>query len=108
MKQFFPLVLIISLLLNAQISKAQVQYENQEIDAQIDVANSMLSVENQISLPSYLFSKDKKSIEFFLNKNLNITNVDGAKIEKLINADTLINAYVNKYKLVFKKAKDHN
>ncbi len=110
MKQNISLILIFVLFLNTQFSQAQAQtqYENQEIDVNIDVASSMLTVVDQIILPSYLFSKKAKSIEFYLNKNLVISKVDGAKLETLVNSDTLTNFYVNKYKLVFKKSKDHS
>ncbi len=94
--------------INAQLLSAQNQYENQEIDVTIDVASSMLTVKNQITLPNYLFNKNDKSIAFYLNKNLSIEKIEGAKIENLINNDTLNNPYVNKYQLVFKKSNSHN
>lgn len=94
--------------MSTQLSFAQDQYENQEIDAEIDVATSTLTVKNQISLPSNLFSKNANSIDFLLNKNLIVGKIDGAKIEKLVNKDTLTNAYVNKYKLVFKKSTNYS
>ncbi|RLD83656.1 MAG: signal protein PDZ, partial [Bacteroidetes bacterium] len=93
--------------INTQLITAQDQYENQKIEVTIDVASSMLTVKNHISLPSKLFSNKSKSIEFLLNKNLKINDCDG-RIEKIINSDTLINSYVNRYKLTFKKAKDYS
>ena len=94
--------------INTQLLFAQDQYENQEIDAKIDVATSTLNVKNSISLPSKLFINNSNSIEFYLNKNLIIGKIEGAKIENSVNNDTLINGYVNKYKLIFKKSNNYN
>lgn len=108
MKRYFTLIIMVLVFMSTQLSFAQDQYENQEIDAEIDVATSTLTVKNQISLPSNLFSKNANSIDFLLNKNLIVGKIDGAKIEKLVNKDTLTNAYVNKYKLVFKKSTNYS
>lgn len=94
-------------LINTQLLSAQSQYGNQEIDVTIDVVSSMLTVKNQITLPNSLFKKNAKNITFYLNKNLTIGKVEGAKIENLINEDTLNNQYVNKYQLTFKTTKDY-
>lgn len=108
MKRYFSITVIALVVINTQLITAQDQYENQEIEATIDVVNSVLDVKNQISLPKYLFSKNAKSIEFYLNKNLSIKKIEGGQIENLINEDTLNNMYVNKYRLVFKKTNNYN
>ncbi len=108
MKRYFLVIVIAIVFINTQLIVAQDQYENQEIEATIDVVNSFLTVKNQISLPKYLFSNNDKSIAFYLNKKLKIGKVEGAKIENLINEDTLNNQYVNKYQLIFKKSNSHN
>ncbi|MCK5638371.1 MAG: hypothetical protein KAH67_06630, partial [Flavobacteriaceae bacterium] len=99
---------MIIVLLSTKVSFAQDQYQNQEIDAKIDVVSSVLNIKNQISLPSNLFVNNSNSIEFYLNKNLKIGNIEGAKIESLVNNDTLTNGYVNMYKLEFDKSNNHN
>ena len=99
MKHYYLFFLISISLTFGQLANAQTQYENQEIDAHIDVVSSILSVENNIILPSYLFTKNSKNIDFYLNKNLKIGKILGAKIVKLVNNDTLTSSYVNKYKL---------
>ena len=108
MKQYFTLTIMIIVLLSTKVSFAQDQYQNQEIDAKIDVVSSVLNIKNQISLPSNLFVNNSNSIEFYLNKNLKIGNIEGAKIESLVNNDTLTNGYVNMYKLEFDKSNNHN
>lgn len=108
MKRYFSIIIMALVVINTQLITAQDQYENQEIEATIDVVNSVLDVKNQISLPKYLFSKNAKSIEFYLNKNLSIKKIEGGQIENLINEDTLNNMYVNKYRLVFKKTNNYN
>jgi len=108
MKRYYFLIIVTLVFLNIQLSIAQDQYENQEIDVIIDVSSSVLTIKNQITLPDYLFKNNAKSIVFYLNKNLVIGKVDGAKLENLINKDTLTNAYVNKYNLVFKKSTKNN
>jgi len=108
MKQYFSLIITIWAFISTQLLSAQDLYENQEIVVTINVLNSGLTVKNQISLPKHMFSKNAKSIEFYLNKNLNIENIEGAKIENLVNEDTLNNKYVNKYRLVFKELNSHN
>jgi len=108
MKRYFSIIVMALVVINTQLITAQDQYENQEIEATIDVVNSVLSVKNQISLPKYLFSKNAKSIEFYLNKNLSIKKIEGGQIENLVNEDTLNNLYVNKYRLVFKEPNNYN
>ncbi len=108
MKRYCFIIVMALVVINTQLITAQDQYENQEIEATIDVVNSVLSVKNQISLPKYLFSKNAKSIEFYLNKNLSIKKIEGGQIENLVNEDTLNNLYVNKYRLVFKEPNNYN
>ena len=108
MKRYLSIILMVLTLANSQLILAQDLYENQKIEATINVANSLLTVKNQISLPKYLFNKSAKSIEFYLNKNLIIKKIEGAKIENLVNKDTLNNKYVNKYQLIFKKPGEYN
>ena len=108
MKRYSTLIIMVLVFTNIQLSCAQDQFENQEIDAKIDVTASTLDIQNNITLPSGLFKNSSNSIEFYLNKNLKIGNVNGAKIEKLVNNDTLTNGYVSKYKLVLDKSKNHN
>ena len=108
MKLYFTFLIMVLVFINTQLLFAQDQYENQEIDAKIDVATSTLNVKNSISLPSKLFINNSNSIEFYLNKNLIIGKIEGAKIENSVNNDTLINGYVNKYKLIFKKSNNYN
>ncbi|NOQ91414.1 MAG: hypothetical protein GQ552_01700 [Flavobacteriaceae bacterium] len=108
MKRYFTLIIMTLVLINTQLLNAQSQYGNQEIDVTIDVVSSMLTVKNQITLPNSLFNKNAKNITFYLNKNLTIGKVEGAKIENLINEDTLNNKYVNKYQLTFKTTKDYS
>ncbi len=107
MKRYFSLIILALVFVNTQWLNAQSKYENQEIDVAIDIAGSILAVKDQITLPDYLFDKNDKSITFYLNKNLTIEKVEGAKIENLINEDTLNNQYVNKYQLKFKKSNNH-
>ena len=108
MKRYSTLIIMVLVFTNIQLSCAQDQFENQEIDAKIDVTASTLDIQNNITLPSGLFKNSSNSIEFYLNKNLKIGNVNGAKIEKLVNNDTLTNGYVSKYKLVLDKLNNYN
>ena len=108
MKHYYLFFLISISLTFGQLANAQTQYENQEIDAHIDVVSSILSVENNIILPSYLFTKNSKNIDFYLNKNLKIGKILGAKIVKLVNNDTLTSSYVNKYKLSITNKNDNS
>lgn len=86
----------------SQLINAQSTYENQEIEAKIEVSKSFLEIKDHIVLPTSLVKN--KNIEFYLNKNLKINKIIGADIKNLINNDTLTNFYVNKYKLIFKKS----
>ncbi len=108
MKHYYLFFLISISLTFGQLANAQTQYENQEIDAHIDVVSSILSVKNNIILPSYLFTKNSKNIDFYLNKNLKIEKILGAKIVKLVNNDTLTSSYVNKYKLSITNKNDNS
>ena len=108
MKHYYLFFLISISLTFGQLANAQTQYENQEIDAHIDVVSSILSVENNIILPSDLFTKNAKNIDFYLNKNLKIGKILGAKIVKLVNNDTLTSSYVNKYKLSITNKNDNS
>ncbi len=97
----FCLSFVYTLTINAQSI-----YENQVIDATIDVSRSYLEIKDHITLPVSLIKN--KSVQFYLNKNLKIDKIEGAKIENLPNNDTLTNFYVNKYKLIFGKSKDNS
>ncbi len=106
MKHYYSFFLISIFLIFSQLINAQTQYEHQEIEANIDVSKSFLEIIDYITLPNSLIVN--KSVEFYLNKNLKIDKIIGAKIENLVNNDTITNFYVNKYKLEFSKSNDNS
>ena len=79
------------------------QNANQKILANIDVSSSRIEVVNKIDFPNNLLDSNYSTF-FYLNKNLNIESVEGAKIVEVENIDKDTNYYVKKYKITFKKA----
>jgi len=79
------------------------QNGHQEIFANIDVSNSSIAVKNKIDLPGDLLNADHSTF-FYLNKNLNINNIEGGKIVEVENLDKDTNYYVKKYKITLKKS----
>ena len=106
MKKIKSVILFGFFLIYFQTVEAQTTYEHQEIDAMIEVSKSFLEIKDQIVLPNSLIKN--KSVEFYLNKNLKVDKIVGAKIENLVNNDTLTNYYVNKYKIVFSNSKNNS
>jgi len=79
------------------------QNGHQEILANIDVSSSSIEVINKIDLPGNLLD-DNNSAIFYLNKNLNIENIEGGKIVEIENVDEDTDYYVKKYKITFKES----
>jgi predicted acetyltransferase len=99
-KWLFLLFILISPYLSAQNG-------HQEISAKIDVADSNITVNNKIALPNNLLDANL-STHFYLNKNLNIENIEGAKIVEVENLDEDTNYYVKKYRITFKKSSNNS
>ncbi len=83
------------------------QNGHQEISADINVSNSSISVNNKIDLPNNLLDSNYSTF-FYLNKNLNIGNIEGGKIVEVENIDEDTNYYVKKYKITFKKSSNNS
>ena len=79
------------------------QNGHQEILANIDVADASITVNNKLELPGNSLDTNFNTF-FYLNKNLNINNVEGGKIVEVENLDAASNYYVKKYKLTLEKS----
>ncbi|HUH28578.1 M1 family metallopeptidase [Gelidibacter sp.] len=75
----------------------------QDISVIIDVSNSSIQVENTFDLPNNVLDNDN-SIYMYLNKDLIIENLKGAKIVAVENANKDTQSYVNKYLLTLEKS----
>lgn len=80
---------------------AQNAYQN--IAVNIDVSNSSIQVEDAFDLPNNVLDKSNSAF-IYLNKNLSIESVKGAKIVKVDNLNKDTQSYVNKYLLTLDKS----
>ncbi len=95
------------LLLIALIQYVSAQNAFQNIFAKIDISESKIDIENKIDLPNDLLDAEY-STNLYLNSNLAINRVKGAKIVELVNTDENTNSYVKKYKLTLKKSSNNS
>lgn len=105
-KQNFILLLTGLIFFSSFLAKAQSEIEDQQIYTKINVKDSFIEVSDHISLPKQFVKSASGKIEFYLNKNLKISKVKGAKIQKTVNTDPATVSYVNKYVLTLNNSEN--